>query len=189
MDKKEIYEHLAKIYLDASLKHTKKRTHRYSLFKNRYTYFLGIIFIFSLSLLVFFNITRHKSLNSEIALILQPEAIKINFHFDPARKEIYSIGLNKLIISTFKTLAFSAKKANYQDNISLRVEFRSAFKEKSEVYLKDISHKWQDYKIALSEFKNISDWSEVSTLSFIVEEWNVREKRGVVYVDNIRFIR
>lgn len=189
MDKKEIYEHLAKIYLDASLKHKKKRTHRYSLFKNRYTYLFGIIFIFSLSLLVFFNITRPKSLNSEIALILQPEAIKINFHFDPARKEVYSLDLNKLIISRFKTLAFSAKKANYQDNISLRVEFRSAFKEKSEVYLKDISHKWQDYKIAFSEFKNISDWSQISTLSFIVEEWNVREKRGVVYVDNIRFIR
>jgi TRAP-type mannitol/chloroaromatic compound transport system substrate-binding protein len=189
MDKKEIYEHLAKIYLDASLKNKKKRTQRYSLFKNIYIYLFGSVFILSLSLLVFFNMSRNKSLNSEIALILQPEAVKINFHFDPARKETYSIDLNKLVISGFKALAFSAKKANYNDNTSLRVEFTSAFKEKSEVYVKNISNKWQDYKIALSEFKNISDWSDISKLSFIVEEWNVREKKGVVYVDNIRFIR
>ena len=191
MDKKEIYEHLAKIYLDASLKHKKKRTGIFfSLLKNRYfSFFIAIIALSGLSFFTFSYSKRSKPLNSEIALVLQPDVVKVNFHFDPVKKEIYSIYLNKLILTRFKALGFSVKKANYQDNISLRVEFTSAFKEKSEVYLKDISHRWQDYKISLSEFKNISDWSEMLRLSFIVEEWNVREKIGVVYIDNIRFLR
>ena len=86
-------------------------------------------------------------------------------------------------------MAFSAKKVNYEDSISLRVEFVSAFKEKSEIYFKNISHKWQEYKIDLAQFKNISDWSDMSDLAFIIEEWNAREKKGVVYVDNVRFIK
>jgi len=188
MDKKEVYEHLAKIYLDASQKHKRKRkTKKHLGFKN--LFFLGIAFVFGCS--IFFLSTRqqNKALKSEIALLLQSDSVKINFHFDPARKEIYALNLNKLNLSRFKVLAFSVKKSNYQDTISLRVEFTNAFKEKSEVYLKNVPHKWQDYKIPLAAFKNISDWSEMLSLAFIVEEWNARKKNDVVYLDNIGLLR
>ena len=187
MDKKDIYEHLAKIYLDASLK-KKKKARKYSKVLKPLIV-AGIILFLGLSAFLFTRLNHRLPPGSQLALVLCPDVIKINFHFDPAKKEIYSLALNKLNLSRFKALGFSAKKANYKDNTSLRVEFISPFKEKSEVYLKDISHKWQDYKIPLSDFKNISDWSEISSLSFIVEEWNVQEKKGVVYIDNVRFLR
>lgn len=187
MDKKDIYEHLAKIYLDASLK-KKKKTKKYSPIKK--SFFISIIVISGLSLLLLTLLNLRKNyLNSEVALILCPDVVKINFHFDPAKKETYSIDLNKLNLTKFKALGFSVKKAVLQDNISLRVEFVNSFKEKSEVYIKDVPHKWHDYKIPLSDFKNISNWSELSKLSFIVEEWNVREKKSIVYLDNVRFLR
>ena len=187
MDKKDIYEHLAKIYLDASTKRRKKNKEYSKIIKS--LFFVSIIVIFGISFLLLNRINRNKYLNSEIALVLCPYAVKINFHFDPAKKEIYSIDLNKLNLAKFKVLGFSVKKANYQDNISLRVEFTNVFKEKSEVYLKNIAHKWQDYKISLSEFKDISEWSDMLNVSFIVEEWNVKDKRGIVYIDNIRLLR
>jgi hypothetical protein len=186
MDKKDIYEHLAKIYLDASGKKKKIKSYPKT-FQN--LFFIGILLIVILSLTLFENWQKNKSFNSEIALVLLADAAKINFHFNPAKKESYSFDLKKLDLSRFKALAFSVKKANYQDNISLRVEFISNFKEKSEAYFKNISHKWHDYKINLSEFKDISDWSRISGLSFIVEEWNVKEKKGVVYLDNVRLLR
>ena len=68
----------------------------------------------------------------------------------------------------------------------MRVEFNSKYKEKSEIYIKDVPHTWKDFKINLSEFKNISDWSAISDLSFIIEEWNTSGKKGIVYVDNVR---
>ena len=46
--------------------------------------------------------------------------------------------------------------------ISLRVEFTNAFRERSEVYLRNIPHKWQTYKINLTDFKEIMDWSGMS---------------------------
>lgn len=141
------------------------------------------------AIFTFTLIKTKQRVNSELALIIQPEAVKVNFHFDPAKKETYSLNLNKLDLTRFKALGFSAKKANYQDKINLRVEFRNIFHEQSEVYLRDIPHHWQEYRIKFADFKDIRDWSEMENLSFIVEEWNVKEKRDVVYLDNIRLLR
>jgi hypothetical protein len=187
MDKKDIYEHLAKIYLDASSKRKKKKKVGPHFLKN--LFFLSLVFLFGFSIFLVSRFIKIKTLNAEIALVLCPDAVKINFHFDPAKKEIYSLDLNKLDLTRFKTLGFALKKTDYKNNLSVRVEFTSTFNEKSEYYIKDIKNAWQDYKINLSEFKNIGDWSEMLKLSFIVEEWNVREKRGIVYIDNIRLLR
>ena len=186
MKKKDIYEHLAHIYLDASSAKKKKRI-------TSHPHVIQRIFFASISILIFtflFSyLNRNRNLNSDTALILCLDPVKINFHFDPAKKEIYSINLNKLDLSKFKTLAFSVKKTNYLDDLSLRVEFTNVFKEKSELYIKHIPHKWQEYKMNFSEFKNISTWFQMLNLSFIVEEWNTKEKRGEVYLDNVRFLR
>ena len=188
MDKKDIYEHLARIYLDASSKRKNKSKLHPKLFKN--LSLAAITCIFALSLFLFSSgFHKNKPFDSEIALILAPDSLKINFNFDPARKETFTLCLNNLNLNRFKTLAFSAKKANPLDLISLKVEFISAFKERSEVYFKDLPHKWQDYKINLAEFKGISDWSEILNLCFSVEEWNAKQKKGVVYIDNVRLIQ
>lgn len=187
MDKKDIYEHLAKIYLDASSKKKKKKK-AYSRFVNK-TYIISAVAI--LSVIVIFSglFRKNKLLNPEIALVLLADAAKINFNFDPAKKETFSLNLSRLNLKKFSSLGFSIKKKNYNDTIALRVEFSNSFNEKSEIYLKNIPHKWQDYKISLSDFKNIADWSNISNLVFTVEEWNAREKEGIVYIDNIRLLR
>ncbi len=187
MDKKDIYEHLAKIYLDASAKRKKKTKEYPRIFGT--LFFASLAVTLGLSILLSFNIYRRKNAGSEISLVLLADAVKINFNFDPAKKEIYSLNLNKLDLTKFKVLGFAVKKENYQDNVYLRVEFTSNFKEKSEIYIKDVSTRWRDHKIKLSDFKNISDWSQMLALSFIVEQWNVKEKKGVIFVDNIRLLR
>lgn len=188
MDKKDIYEHLAKIYLDASSGKKKKSAAQPRTFKNHFI--VSIVFIIALSAFSLKALqNKGRPLSSEIALVLLNEPAKINFHFDPGKKEIFSLNLNKLNLTKYNSLGFALKRANYQDTISVRVEFTNAFKEKSEVYFKDIPHKWRDYTISLSEFKSVSDWSEMAILSFTVEQWNVKEKRGVVYVDNIRLLK
>ena len=187
MDKKDIYEHLAKIYLDASSKKKKRNKGYPNVLKNVLLVSVVLVFIVSVSLLAAFQ--KDKPFDSEVILVLSPGLLKVNFDFNPAKKEIYYLDLNKLNLSKYKTLGFSLKKEDYNDSIALRVEFITAFKEKSEVYFKNIPHKWQDYKINLSEFNGINDWSHVARLAFIVEEWNTKEKKGVLYIDNVRVIR
>lgn len=187
MDKKDIYEHLANIYLDASSKRKKKKKTYPKFFKS--FYFTTTILAACFGIILFGIFHKAKPFNSEVALVILADAAKINFNFNPAKKEIYSLNLGKLNLSKFTAIGFAVKKKSFKDTISLRVEFRNSFNEKSEVYVKNIPYKWQDFKINFSDFKQVNDWTNISELAFAVEEWNTREKEGVVYIDNIRLLR
>jgi hypothetical protein len=187
MNKKEIYDQLAKTYLDPHLKRRKKN--KTPFLSSRKIIFSGSLIFLVIIALIFSPRHKNIALNSEISLVLLSEAAKINFHFDPARKETYSIDLNGLNLVNYKLLEFSIKKTDYNDNLHLRVEFINSFNEKSELYVKNIPHKWRGYKIKLGEFQKITDWSKMSKLIFIVEEWNVGEKNGVVYIDEIKLLK
>lgn len=187
MYKKDIYEHLAQIYLDASLKRKKEKRDPV-FFKSLFV--ASIVVAIALTSFSLFNLThKNRNSNSEIALVIAADPLKINFNFDPAKKEVLSLNLNKLDLNRFKALGFSVKKMDYHGKISLRVEFMNSFRERSELYIKDIPNKWKEYTINLSEFNKINDWSNMTVLAFAVEEWNTREKHNVVYVDNIRLLR
>ncbi len=189
MDKKDIYEHLANIYLDASKK-GKRRKKAAARFHNK-PFVVGIaVGVFCLAVAATTFIPKHNPFaQRNVALIITTDTIKINFNFDPAKKEIASIPLKNLNMSTFRSIDFSAKRANYNDVVTLRVEFTNAFNEKGEVYLRNIPHRWENYRINLADFKNVKDWAAMKELAFIVEEWNTTEKNGVVFIDNVRFLR
>jgi len=190
MDKKEIYEHLANIYLDASSKSSKKKHKLKSYSKPVKNLIIAAIVLFSFlgSGIVYYNI-NNRAQDAQIALFLYQDTLKINFNFDPAKKETFSLNLKQLNLAKYKSLAFASRKTNPKDVISLRVEFTNRFNEKSEVYIKDISNKWTNHNIDFLRFAKISDWRQMKTLSFSIEEWNAREKSGIVYLDNIRVIK
>lgn len=189
MDKKEIYEHLANIYLDAS---SSKKNRRKKKYLNPIVFSAAIFLVVAASAAVFFTVSRSYSrvaLPSEIALIFSSDPVKINFNFNPAKKETYAIELNRLDLAKYRALGFSARKANVNSSIALRIELVNAFRERSEIYFRDIPYGWQDYRVDFARFKNITDWSEMSTVSFSVEEWNAKEKNGIVLIDNVRVLR
>lgn len=191
MNKKDIYEHLANIYLDASLKSSKKKRNFWISPKARRNLLVagGFLLFLGVTSVVTFNRINKTALTTEIALFLHPDTAKINFNFDPAKKETFSLNLKQLDLSKYKALLFSARKTNLKDIISLRVEFINRFDEKSEVYIRDVSSKWRQYQIDFSRFVRVSNWHQMKSLVFSVEEWNSREKSGIVYLDNIRVIK
>ncbi len=188
MDKKDIYEHLANIYLDASSSKKKRKHKKDHKFKN--LLFANLAITLSLGLFLFVNIHKNKPFtSSEIACPLYSDLIKINFNFGRLQKELYSIRLNSQNLSGYKALGFSLKKYNYKDKISLKIEFSNASNDKSSLYLKDIPHKWKEYRIALSDFKDLSDWTRMSKLSFSVQERGTKKLRDFICIDNIRVLR
>jgi hypothetical protein len=103
---------------------------------------------------------------------------------------VYSINLNKLDFARVKALGFSLRKANFKDNIILKVVLTNSAREQSVIYINEMpSYRWKDYKINLTEFKDISKWAEMSELSFIVETGLVQKDNGIVYIDNVRLLK
>jgi hypothetical protein len=190
MNKKEIYEHLANIYLDASSKSSKKRRRIRSYPKVVQGLMLvGVVLVLGLGSFATYSHIHNPSQPGQFALFLYQDTAKINFNFDPAKKETFSLNLKQLNLSKYKTLSFTVRKTNSKDIISLRVEFTNRFNEKSEIYIKDISTKWRDQKIDFKNFAKINDWTQMKELAFSIEEWNVRDKSGIVYLDNISVLK
>lgn len=180
--KQDIYEHLAEIYLDASYK-TKKnsKAHQWRV-KDFFALGLAIISVPTIYLVTAIN----KPATTNSALVLASNVVKV---------QKYSINLDRRDLSRYRSLAFSVRKdGDHKKAVSLRVKLTSGQKEKSEIYLKPISYKWYDYAIDLRDFSNIADWSKMLNLSFTVEEMhpNAGEgtgAEGLVYLDNVRFLR
>ncbi|MDP2928063.1 MAG: hypothetical protein Q8N80_04635 [Candidatus Omnitrophota bacterium] len=190
MNKKEIYEHLANIYLDASFKSSKKRSKIRSYPQAVQGLMLvGAILVLGLGSFATYSHLHNRNQPGQIALFLYQDTVKINFNFDAATKEIFFLNLKQLNLSNYKTLAFTVRKTNPKDIISLRVEFTNRFNERSEIYIKDISNKWIDHKINLSRFGRMEYWTQMKELAFSIEKWNAREKSGIVYLDNIRILK
>ena len=189
MEKQDIYEHLAEIYLDASL--TKKKKPRGWALKGIAGWAAAGAAVLGFGFF-FFSVPHKKPPVSENALLLSSNnPVKIIYNFVPGSKELSSLFLNNLNLQPFKSLAFSARSdapAGSMPAVAVLIENKTG--EKTLVYVRDAGRKWQEYVIPFSDFKPaVSDWTRVKSLSFIVEEWNSPRKKGVVYIDNIRFLR
>ncbi|MFH1190977.1 MAG: hypothetical protein V1670_02120 [Candidatus Omnitrophota bacterium] len=190
MNKKEVYEHLANIYLDASSKSSKKKRELSAYFKMLPAVtIVGLVIVIGLGGLANFSRNQNHNQPGQIALFLYQDTTKINFNFDPAVKESFLLNLKHLDLSQYKALAFSIRKTNPTDVISLRVEFTNHFNEKSEIYIKNIENKWAGQKLDFKLFAKINDWTQMRELAFSIEEWNAREKTGIIYLDNIRVLK
>jgi len=190
MDKKEIYEHLANIYLDASSKSSKKKRKSKAYPRPiRNLILVGLLLVLGLGSGIAYSNLNYRNHNAKIALFLFQDTAKLNFNFDPAKKETFSLELKQLNLSKYKTLSFAARKSNPKDTFALRVEFINRFNEKAEIYIKDISGKWRNHEVNLGRFAKINDWGQMKTLSFTVEEWNAKEKSGILYIDDIKVVR
>ena len=42
--------------------------------------------------------------------------------------------------------------------------------------------------IPLTKFEKIGDWASIKSLTFVVEEWNVGNKMGKFYIDEVKFV-
>ncbi|MGE5308802.1 MAG: hypothetical protein ACM3OC_06950 [Deltaproteobacteria bacterium] len=189
MDKKDIYEHLAKIYLDTTPATARKKIPA----RKQKTYYLFASVVFSAGVCVFLLLVSFKGHPvmppAQTSLIIAPEPIRLSFNLISAKKQAYDLDLKNSNLNGYKTLVFSLKDSNYSDAIAFRIEFTNSYKEKAEFYLKDVTNKWKEYRLDLADFKGITDWSEMTSLSFVVEEWNTREDKGILFIDNVRLLK
>ena len=186
---KDIYEHLAKVYFD-STRNKKSQALPKSIFKNLFIITASLVVCLVFVLMVVLIQHRQESRpQSQVVFILEASPTRINYDFTQVEKETATFDLKDISLLDFRTLSFRIRKSNFPDNLHMSVEFVSKYGENSQIYIKQIPTRWQDLKIKLAEFENISDWSHMSQLSFVLEEWNAQVKQGIVYIDNIQFLK
>ena len=69
----------------------------------------------------------------------------------------------------------------------VKVIFKNRKNESAAYYVQGVGLKWQEFYIPLNEFQQITDWTNLSEISFVLESWNVDKKKGIVLIDDVRF--
>lgn len=98
--------------------------------------------------------------------------------------------LQNLDASKYDNVAFRVKgdtKAGY--TTVFKVEIKNASKQVGRYYVTNVTDQWQDVVIPLKDFKGITDYSNMTEFVIVFEDRIASNKKGVIYIDDIRFTK
>ena len=70
-----------------------------------------------------------------------------------------------------------------------KIELKSANKQVGRYYVSNVGDQWQEVSIPLSEFKGLIDRSSLTEFVVVFEDRMASNKKGVLYIDDIRFVK
>jgi hypothetical protein len=189
MNRDEIYDHLAKVYLGKknSIQETKK--------KKINSAWLAMNIVITLLILAssFYGFTaflnrQQIDLKNKVVFSLNNNPIRIvydlEYPYPPVKS--FSLSIPTKDISKFSKLNVSVRgmDAGYPGVVKLILTNQK--NEKATYFLQDIGVDWQHISIPLEKFR-MTDFTTVTDLSFVLESWNVQSKKGTMLVDDISF--
>ena len=79
------------------------------------------------------------------------------------------------------------QKAGY--TTIFKIELKSANKQVGRFYVSNVDDQWQEVSIPLSEFKGLIDRSSLTEFVLVFEDRMASNKKGILYIDDIRFVK
>ena len=189
MTRDDIYDHLAKVYIGkkSQTKDQKKRQFNAWLVIN----IVITVFIFASSFygLSAFLAHRGNVLQDRIIYALSNGPIRISYNFGypypPVKRFVLTVP--EVNANRYKKLQFSIRGLDKEYPGVVRVELRNRKNEVSSVMIEGVFSSWKTLDLSLEQFSGISDWSQVSEVSFVLESWNTVMKQGVILIDDLCF--
>jgi len=98
--------------------------------------------------------------------------------------------LQNLDASKYDSIAFWVKgDAKIGYTTVFKVELKNASKQVGRYYVTNITDQWQEIVIPLKDFKGLSDLSNLTEFVVVFEDRIASNKKGVVYIDELRFVK
>jgi hypothetical protein len=192
MEKNEVYDYLAKIYLD---KQPAAKTEKKKPARNIKVALLLLIVvsvgIVSAALFVRYpkRFLQPKAYGLYLATGNELIKLKYNFVSSSTKKEGYTLTLSDFNAAGYQLLQFQARSLSDDASLKVRVELENNLKENSFSYVSGIGSAWKQFTLKLVDFKELTRLDTLNRLSFIIEEWNVVGKENCIYIDEIRLIK
>ncbi len=190
MKNDEIYDHLAKVYLG-------KRTHPpVEEKKHAISTWLIINVVITVVILAsaFYGLTaflakRSDVLQTRVIYSLSRGPIKIPYNLNDPYPQIktFSLSIPEMNLEKYNAIKFSARGRDEGSPGVIKLILTNQKNETDSLYIRDIDKKWQEIQVPFEDFDQISDWSQLSDISFVLEGWNVDQRKGILLIDNICF--
>lgn len=190
MTRDEIYDHLAKVYLGkresvSPPKHDPKPVNHSLLVIN-----IVITAVITISTVYGFTafLTRRAGLKSQIFYALNNEPIRIAYDLNspyPAAKT-FAISIPNKDFSKYKVLNVSLRGMDSAYPGIVKVVVANQKNEQAIYYIQNVGPAWQKAAIPFEKL-NLTDWTTITGVSFVLEAWNVDFRRGALLIDGVSF--
>ena len=184
----EIYEHLAKVYLgkrESVAPQKPKKTNQSWLVIN-----IVITAVILISTMYGFTafLTHKAGLKNQVFYALNNNPIRISYDLNdpfPSTKK-FAIAIPQKDATKYNHLRLSIRGMNgaYPGIVKLIVSNQKH--EKATYYVQDVGNDWKNVSIPFERL-NLTDWTNISEVAFVLEAWNVDFRKGTVLIDDLSF--
>jgi len=189
MTRDEIYDHLAQVYLGKRNKLEQKK-------KKESNAWLVINIVIAVLILAstFYGLSaflakRGELLESKIIFALNNGPIRVSYDLNEPFPQIkrFTLTVPEVKLERYKKINFSMRGFNSGYPGVVKIILRNQKNETAEYYAQNINTHWKNFSVPLTDFKNITDWSNLTEIEFVLEAWNIEKKRGMVLIDGLCF--
>ncbi len=192
MTREDIYDHLAQVYLGKRKEVDVKKKRQFSAWL-----IINIIITVLIFMSAFYGLTAFltrkgvKRLEDNIIFSLSHGPIKVSYDFVTAfhPDQTFNLSIPHMDATRYGFLQFSIRADDGENPGVLKIVFKNKLNETASYYVENVNDQWRQINIPLSTFRQITDWSSVSDISFVFESWNVHQKQGSVLIDDICFAK
>lgn len=189
MTRDEIYDHLAQVYLGKRKKEDEQKKKELNAWLVINAVITLIIFFSAFYGLTAFLTKYGTNLQDSIIYSLHEGPITLAYDFkdDVAPVQRFVLTLPSLDAGKYKELRFAVRERDDVGAGVVKVIVRNGRNEESYFYVRGLKDTWREVEIPLDTFKQITDWSNVTNISFVLESWNVDYSQGALLIENVRF--
>jgi len=189
MTRDDIYDHLAQVYLGKSSNKDAQKNQQFNAWLVINIFITVIIFASAFYGLTAFLTHRNSSLQSRVIFSLNNTPIRIEYNFRDSIPPVKSFSLDvpQMDAARYEKIQFSIRGKEEGVPGVVKVVLRNRRNEEASYYLQEVGLDWKEVTISLSEFSQITDWTSLTDISFVIESWNVENDKGLILIDNICF--
>lgn len=190
MTRDEIYDHLAKVYLGKRESVAPKKAKAKKMNRSLLVINIVITAVITISTVYGFTafLTGRDGLKSQIFYALNNDPIRISYDLNepyPATKT-FSITIPNKDVSKYKALNVSLRGLDGAYPGIVKVVVGNQRNEQAIYYIQNVQGTWQKVRVPFEKL-NLTDWSTITDVSFVLEAWNVDFRRGTLLIDGVSF--
>ena len=190
MTREDIYDHLAQVYLGKRKEADIKKKKQFSAWLMINVLITVLIFASAFyGLTAFLARKGINRLEDNVIFSLSHGPMKFSYDFASVfhPDETLNLSIPRMDAVKYKNFQFSIRAQDGENPDVVKIVFKNKRNEVSSFYIEGVNDQWKKVSIPLSKFNQISDWSSLSDVSFVLESWNIKEKQGSILVDDICF--
>ena len=189
MTRDEIYEHLAKVYLGKRENVAEERK-RKAVNQSWWVINIAITAVIVISTVYGFTafLTRKAGLQNQVFYALNNNVIKIGYDLNepfPSTKT-FAISIPEKDISKYRKLNLAIRGLNGAYPGIVKLVVSNVKNEKATYYIQNVGADWRKVSVPFAKL-NLTDWTTVREVAFVLEAWNTDFRKGTVLIEDISF--